>query len=147
MLELWEQDRGINMKKLWIVLMLLMLSVAPARAADVTLTWDAPTTNVDGSCITDHAGFKVYWGTSSGNYSDVNDLGDIACTDTGTDAGTGCGNLMQCSFVVPDLADGNWFFTVTSYDTTGNESDYAVECSKLIDSIKPSPPSGFRCSF
>jgi ABC-type glycerol-3-phosphate transport system substrate-binding protein len=32
-----------------------------------TLTWDAPTTNVDGTPLTDLAGYKVYYGTSLGN--------------------------------------------------------------------------------
>src|SRR4030067_1427045 len=33
------------------------------------LTWDAPTTNTDGSPLTDLAGYKIYYGDSSGQYS------------------------------------------------------------------------------
>jgi ABC-type glycerol-3-phosphate transport system substrate-binding protein len=36
-----------------------------------TLTWDAPTTNVDGTPLTDLAGYKVYYGTALGNYKVV----------------------------------------------------------------------------
>jgi len=128
MLELWEQDRGINMKKLWIVLMLLFLSVSPVRADIVTLEWDGPTTNVDGSPLTDLGGYRVYYGNQSGVYGTPVDVGNVT------------------SYVI-NLSDGNWFFAVTSYDTSGNESDYSNECNKLIDTIKPSPPGGFSCSF
>ncbi len=36
-----------------------------------TLTWDAPTTNVDGTPLTDLAVYKIYYGTALGNYKVV----------------------------------------------------------------------------
>ena len=35
-----------------------------------TLSWIAPTTNVDGSSLTDLGGYKIYWSTVNGNESD-----------------------------------------------------------------------------
>lgn len=79
-----------------------------------TLSWNAPTTNADGTALTDLAGYKVYYGTSSGNYSLSVDIGNI----TGT--------------VISSLESGNWCFAVTAYDTSGNESAYSAETCKTI---------------
>ena len=48
------------------------LLAAPAFAQtpsfDVTLTWDAPTTNTDGSPLDDLAGYMIEWGPRGGPY-------------------------------------------------------------------------------
>jgi hypothetical protein len=40
----------------------------------VTLTWMPPTTNVDGTALDDLEGYRIYYGTSSGAYSNMIDL-------------------------------------------------------------------------
>ncbi len=117
---------------LFSLLLLQFLLYSDLYAADATLTWEAPTTNTDGSCVSDHAGYKVYYGTTSGNYTNTDDIGNIACADTGMDAGTGCGNIYSCSYTVTGLSEASWFFSVTSYDTAGNESSYSNETGKVI---------------
>ncbi|HDH53508.1 MAG TPA: hypothetical protein ENH24_03375 [Nitrospirae bacterium] len=77
--------------------------------SSATLSWDAPTTNSDSTPLTDLAGYKVYYGTSSGNYTQSVDIGNT----------TGA--------VVDSLSSGTWCFAVTAYDTSGNESDYSNE--------------------
>jgi hypothetical protein len=42
----------------------LLLSVSPVRAGILDATWTAPTTNVDGSPLTDLAAYRIYSGTS-----------------------------------------------------------------------------------
>jgi uncharacterized protein YfaP (DUF2135 family) len=80
----------------------------------VILSWDAPTTNSDGSQLGDLAGYKVYYGNSSGNYTDSVDVGNIAGASVST------------------LTSGTWCFSVTAYDTSGNESDYSGEqCTSI----------------
>lgn len=79
-----------------------------------TLSWDAPTTNADGTALTDLAGYKLYYGTSSGDYTVSVDVGNI----------TGA--------IINSLEPGNWCFAVTAYDTSGNESDYSEETCKTI---------------
>jgi hypothetical protein len=80
----------------------------------VTLSWDAPTTNSDGSPLSDLAGYKVYYGTSSGSYTNSVDVGNIAGAS------------------VSSLASGSWCFAVTAYDTSGNESNYSGEqCTSI----------------
>ncbi len=80
----------------------------------VTLAWDAPTTNSDGSALTDLSGYKIYYGTSSGNYTETVDIGNT----------TGAS--------ISALAAGNWCFAVTAYDTSGNESDYSNEVCTTV---------------
>lgn len=80
----------------------------------LTLTWDAPTTNVDGSELTDLAGYRVYYGTSSNNYTESIDVGSA--------------NMA----VISNLSSSALCFVVTAYDISGNESDYSNEvCYKI----------------
>jgi hypothetical protein len=80
----------------------------------VTLTWAAPTTNADGTPLTDLAGYKIYYGTISGNYTEVIDVGNVI------------------TYKVEGRQPGTYYFAVTAYDTSGNESDYSNEVSKII---------------
>src|SRR5262249_45892705 len=47
----------------------------PPPPAIVTLAWDAPTTHVDGSPLTDLRGYKLHYGTLSGTYGATVDVG------------------------------------------------------------------------
>lgn len=80
----------------------------------VTLTWDAPTTNTDGTPLTDLAGYIVYYGTSSNNYTNSVNIGN----STGA--------------VISNLSPGTWYFAVTAYDTSGNKSSFSNEVSTTI---------------
>ncbi|MHC4708747.1 MAG: fibronectin type III domain-containing protein, partial [Planctomycetota bacterium] len=104
--------------------MLMLMTVSlPLSAADVTLNWTAPTTNTDGSPLTDLGGYKIYYGPTSGNYTNNQDLPDPAAS----------------SATVTDLTAGTWYFAVTAYNSTGQESDFSNEASKDI-LLTPSPP-------
>ena len=45
------------------------INVTQTALGSISLTWTAPTQNDDGSALTDLAGFKLYYGTSPGNYT------------------------------------------------------------------------------
>jgi hypothetical protein len=80
----------------------------------VTLAWNAPMTNEDGSPIEDLAGYKLYYGQSSGDYPSFVDTG------------------MNSYYTGADLSPGTWCFAVTAYDTAGNESGKSEEvCTEL----------------
>ncbi len=79
-----------------------------------TLAWAAPKTNTDGTPLTDLAGYKVYYGTSSKNYTSVTNIGNAT------------------TYTVNNLPSGIYYFAVTSYDNTGIESSYSNEVSKTI---------------
>src|SRR4030042_1896878 len=66
-----------KLKLLFSVLLIwLFLLVGSAFAVDFTLSWDAPTTNADGTPLTDLAGYKVYYGTASGTYGTPINVGN-----------------------------------------------------------------------
>jgi len=97
---------------------MISLNASTAFASVVTLSWDAPTTNADGTTLTDLAGYNVYYGTSSGNYSQNIDVGNVL------------------NYMASNLENGVvYYFAVTAYDTSGNESDYSNEVSGLAISI------------
>ena len=91
-------------------LCLLVATPALVQAVGPTLAWDPPTENADGSPLTDLAGYKVYYGTTSGTYTESIDVGN------------------QTTHTVPDLSTGQYyFFATTAYDSSDNESGFSVE--------------------
>ena len=107
-----------------VLLVLLTVSFAPAQvqAGEAKLSWQAPTTNEDGTPLTDLAGYKLYYSKTQGNYLAPVDVHNVL-THTIT------------------LGDGTWYFVVTAYDTSGNESAYSNEVSKTIK-VSPAKPTG-----
>ena len=116
----------LKYKHLYIVsisLLMIFLNAPPLLAADATLSWDEPITNSDGTPLTDLAGYKLYYGTTSGSYSDNIDVGSVT------------------TYQITNLTDGlTYYFAVIAYDTSGNESDYSNEVSKTMDTEPPPPP-------
>lgn len=80
------------------------------------LSWTPPTENTDNSALIDLAGYKIYYGTAPGSYS-----------NTVTLAGTGL-----TSYLIENLAVATWYFTMTAYNSSSIESSYANEMSKTI---------------
>ncbi len=88
--------------------MILSFNTA-AFGANAFLSWDANTE-------ADLSGYKVYFGTSPGSYGAPIDVGK------------------NTSYTVQDLAmaNGTYYFAVTAYDTSSNESGFSNEVSKNI---------------
>ena len=112
------------MKSLFVLLFILCFAAA-GSAADITLSWDAPNSNSDGTPLTDLAGYKIYVSKSPGLYADSIDVGNVL-TKTLT-----------------NFCEGTYYFVATAYDTSGNESAYSNEVSKAIN-IAPAAPTGLR---
>ena len=128
----------MNRKNSYLVLVLLFLvslfagcagggsSSAPTPATSDTvsdkgggsgtfaLAWAGPTTNTDGSPLTDLAGYKVHYGTVSGSYANTVDVGTASA----------------CS--VNSLSPGTYYISVTAYNKEGAESGYSNEVTKTI---------------
>jgi hypothetical protein len=81
-----------------------------------TLSWTVPTQHTDGSSLNDLAGFRVYYGTSTGAL-----LPRYVLT-----------NPMATQFSVTGLPSGTWYFAVSAYSAGGVESDLSNVGSKLI---------------
>ena len=71
---------NLKCKGVYFGLLLFFLSLFNASslyAANVTLSWIPPTTNADGTPLTDLAGYKIYFGVSSKNYTQNIDVGNV----------------------------------------------------------------------
>jgi len=75
---------------------------------NIGICWEAPTAE-DGTPLTDLAGFKVYWGTASRVYPNVVDVG------------------MALEYLVELPYGFTYYFAVTAYSTSGDESAYSEE--------------------
>ncbi|UCG07373.1 MAG: fibronectin type III domain-containing protein [Desulfobacterales bacterium] len=85
------------------VILALFLLPLLAYSADVTLAWDANTEP-------DLDGYKVYYGTSSRNYTNSVDAGNIT------------------EYTITGLTEGTtYYFAATAYDALDNESGYSAE--------------------
>jgi len=84
---------------------------------NVTLSWQAPTENADGSTLVDLKGYKVHYGPSSKTYSDTIQLTNPGLT----------------TYVVQNLAAGRYYFAVTAYNAAGQESSLSPEVSTQVD--------------
>jgi hypothetical protein len=99
---------------------LLLASIPLFPACDSTkVPSDAALLSWQANSEPDLAGYKVYWGTTSGQYPNSH---DAQMTDTPT----------KPSYMVTDLAKGTYYFVVTAYDTAGNESTYSNVANKTI---------------
>ncbi len=86
-------------------------------SASVTLSWVAPEFNEDGSPLTNLAGYRIYYGETSGTYTDsVTILGKTSST-------TVIGNLPNGSTI---------HFVVTAFNLHGNESAYSNEIMTTV---------------
>jgi VCBS repeat-containing protein len=103
---------------LFAVLSVLPATVQCASAVQVTLAW-YPNTD------SDLAGYKVYYGTSSGNYGFHYDAGN------------------STSYKVSNLQAGStYYFAATAYDVYGNESDFSKEISYSVPNSSPVAQAG-----
>lgn len=101
-----------NIKLISISIVLIALTQF-TNAADLLVQWTMPTNNIDGSPLTDLAGAKIYYGTSSSNYTQVIDVGlTNSCIVTGLTAGV------------------TYFINGTAFNTAGLESDFCQEVPK-----------------
>ncbi len=85
--------------------------------SSVSLSWQAPTSNADGTPLGDLAGFRIYYGTDSPLTADnatVVDLGDVT------------------SYTVSNLQPGVYYFAVSAVDLNGNASSLSDEVSAEI---------------
>ena len=92
------------------------ISVNQMGNLSTTLSWTAPTQNEDGSALEDLAGYKIYWGTTPGNYTNSVTIDTIGTT----------------TYVVENLSPGTYEFVATAYNTSGVESRYSSPATKVL---------------
>jgi hypothetical protein len=96
------------------------IAVNPAVAANptgsATLAWTPPSSNTNGTKLTDLAGFYVYDGPSPGSLSLVSTIANPAAT----------------SYTVANIPAGTWYFTVVAFDSAGSQSSQSNLVSKTF---------------
>jgi hypothetical protein len=85
--------------------------------SNVTLSWQAPTQNADGTPLVDLKGYKVHYGAESKTYSDTIQVANAGIT----------------TYVVQNLEAGKYYFAVTAYNSAGQESSLSPEVSTQVD--------------
>lgn len=96
---------SVRLRKLVAALAIIIGAAAPVAAGTVSVAWD-PVTD------TDLAGYRVYYGSAPGSYSQSTDVGNVTSTTL---------TLADCQ---------TWYVAVKAYDTAGNESSsYSNEVS------------------
>ena len=86
------------------------------QKGSVTLSWTPPTARVDGSPLTNLAGYKIFYGRMSGVYDYQIDIDNPGVS----------------TYVVEELVSGQWFFSLAAYDSDGLESDRSNEVERDI---------------
>jgi hypothetical protein len=87
-----------------------------ATGDNATLSWQAPTTNADGTPLRDLAGYRIYYGT---NASDLTQI--IQVTSVGLQ-----------TYVIDNLNAGTWYFAIKAVTSEGIESSLSDIVSKTI---------------
>ena len=99
---------GTGIKALMLVGWLTCIFSTNLFANSVTASWEA---NVE----PDLKGYKLYYGSESGNYTESIDVGKVTTKE------------------ITNLSDGSlYYFAVTAYDSSGNESPKSTEVTTLI---------------
>lgn len=96
----------------------LNVTAAPTSPAlgSARLSWTPPTGRSDGSTLSNLAGYKIRYGTSADNYTQLVSINGAGIT----------------SYTVENLDKGTYYFVVTAVDASGVESNFSNAVSKSI---------------
>lgn len=103
--------------KVFIMLMILLGWTPLLFAEEALLTWDP-------SPDADIIGYKLYYGTASGQYPESIDVGDTT------------------SYTISVTTPGTHYFAVTAYKLGPHESGFSNEVSKEMSGAASASPSG-----
>ncbi len=94
-------------------------SPIPAGVGSATLSWEKPTTNVDGSPLTDLAGYQIYYSQTAPLTTDTSQVASVL-------------NPNQTSYALENLSRGTYHFAVAAVNLQGTESPRSNEAIKTI---------------
>jgi hypothetical protein len=86
------------------------------KIGSAVISWLAPTTNTDGTALTNLAGFYIHYGTKKASLDHRIVINTVGISN----------------YVVDNLTSGTYYFSVSSYTKTGVESDLSKIVSKTI---------------
>ena len=85
-------------------------------AGSATLRWAEPTSNTNGTPLTNLAGFHIYYGTSPSNLT----------------SNVQIANAAAMGYTINNLPAGTWYFSINAYTSAGVESAVSNIASKTI---------------
>jgi hypothetical protein len=92
------------------------IAVTQGATGSVTLSWEPPTRNADGSTLKNLTGYRIYYGRSP------NDL----------DQSVVLRNPGLTRYVIENLSPAHWHFAMTSFNARGYESKRSMIISKQV---------------
>jgi hypothetical protein len=92
------------------------IDVVATATGTATLSWYPPTQKTDGSALTGLAGYRIYWGTTEGDYSNSVTLDNPGIT----------------TYMIEQLTPATWYFATTAFDSLGMESPFSNVASKTV---------------
>ena len=94
------------------------ITVSPQTAtSSVTLSWQPPTQNTNGSALTNLAGYDIHYGTQSDQYTSTVQVTNPSLT----------------TYVLQNLSAGTYYIAVSAYNSDGTESALSPEVSTTVD--------------
>lgn len=90
--------------------------IAATATGSAKLSWVAPTTNEDGSPLTNLAGYRVHYGNNPGALTQLVDIPNASTT----------------TVTIGNLSAGTWYFALSDYTNVGVESAQTAPVSKTI---------------
>jgi hypothetical protein len=123
-----------------LLLFALFVTATPATAGTLDASWTAPTTNTDGSRLTDLASYRVYYGTQSAPCPGPSRF-QVASPTSSPSPGT------TVSFRLTGLTAGTrYYVAVSAVDSAGNESPCSSVASAVARAeftVSPTSPVNF----
>ncbi len=92
------------------------MAMVTVTVESTSLAWEAPQRNTDGTTLTDLAGYTLYYGTESGQYSQSRPIHDPS----------------QTQLELP-VEPGTYYLAMSAYDQSGNESELSNEITRVVN--------------
>lgn len=92
-------------------------SNTPDQTHAVTLNWQPPTENTNGSALTDLSGYTISYGTQPDNYTTTIRLTNPGLTD----------------YVVDNLSPGTYYFTIAAVASDGVQSEPSAPVTAKVN--------------
>ena len=92
------------------------ITVIDEQIGAASLSWEPPTTNTDGSALTNLAGYRIVYGASPTQLTQMIQVGNPGVS----------------SYVIDSLAPGTYYFAVRAYTNKGAESADSNVLAKVV---------------
>jgi hypothetical protein len=160
------------MKKIAMILIVLFLSVGVSTAAEITFAWNANTERdlagyklyagtvsrfdpaLDPDGILEKLQEQCESKPTPETIQECKDTWAEFCSDPEDplcdydfftyDRVVDVGNVTEYKLL--DVGDGPGFYAATAYDTSGNESQFSMELSLVINTSRPGAPQAFKAT-